>query len=82
MMLYAFEIRFFNCESGKEAFATVPVPNTAEDAEKFMERLYSRYPEYTHCEYVVDELVSGKLRVRVHNLKTKEEKTITVDEIN
>lgn len=81
-MMYVFEIRFFNCEDGKETFATMPVPNTSEDAERFMERLYSHYPEYTHCEYVVDELVSGKLRVRVHNLKTKEEKTITVDEID
>lgn len=79
-MLYVFEIRFFNHESGKETFASVPVPNTAEDAERFLERLYSRYPEYTHAEYVVDELVSGKLRVRVHDLKTRTEKTITVDD--
>lgn len=79
-MLYAFEIRFFNLYNGKETFATVPVPNTAEDADKFMERLYSRYPEYTHAEYVVDELVSGKLRVRVHDLRTRTEETITVDD--
>lgn len=79
-MLYAFEIRFFNLDNGKDTFATVPVPNTAEDAEKFMERLYSRYPEFTHAEYVVDELVSGKLRVRIHDLRTREEKTITVDD--
>lgn len=79
-MMYVFEIRFFNNENGKETFASVPVPNTAEDNERFMERLYSRYPEYTHCEYVVDELVSGKLRVRIHDLKARTEKTITVDD--
>lgn len=79
-MLYAFEIRFFNLESGKEMHATVPVPNTSEDVEKFLERLYSRYPEFTHAEYVVDELFSGKLRVRTHDLRTREEKTITVDD--
>ena len=81
-MLYTFEIRFFNCDNLKETNATVPVPNTTEDVEKFMERLYSHYPEYTHCEYVVDELVSGKLRVRVHNLRTRDEKTLTIDEID
>lgn len=81
-MLYVFDIRFYNRESGKEMFAAMPVPNTTKDSEVFMKWLYSNYPEYTHAEYVVDELVSGKLRVRIHDLKTKEDKTITVDEID
>ena len=79
-MLYVFNITFKNEETGAKKRDTVPIPNTREGCEEFEERLYSRYPEYTHAEYVVDELVSGKLRVRIHDLKTREEKTITVDD--
>lgn len=78
-MLYVFNITFKNEETGAKKHDTVPIPNTREGCEEFEKWLYSHYPEFTHAEYITDELVSGNFRARIHDLKTREVKMVTID---
>jgi hypothetical protein len=72
---------FINENNGKENIETVAKPTTGEECEHFNNWLHSHYPEYTTAEYIIGDGISYDLedyvRVRICDLKTKEEKIVT-----